>query len=566
MAKTKQEMLRGVNPILPLDEYIPDGEPHVFGDRIYLFGSHDTEGGLRYCAEGEYVGWSAPISDPTAWEYAGVIYDASQDPDYTEGATNDLYAPDVVQGNDGRFYLYYNLVSSGSNASGNDSVRVAVCDTPVGKYEYYGVVRNADGTVHKEYLMGDPAVINDDGVIRLYCGWSLSMVAAAAHSQGAGMENEKEQYRSAGAKGRNEASKPQMPEPGSPAMKQALAPVYQMLFHRGPEETKDLKYPLMGANTMVLLDDMLTVSGEVKRIVPGQFDTPRDSSFYGHAFYEAASIRKIKGKYYFIYSSENSNELCYATSDYPDRDFVYGGTIISNGDVGYQGRKPENRLNMTANDHGSLECVNGQWYIFHHRQTHKSTFSRQACAEKVEILPDGSIPQVECTSMGLREGLLPAEGRFSAAISCVLTNGHMPHCTNTRLEEGLCCVTHEGEERFIADITDGTKIGYKYFDFTGPCRLTLTCSADADGVWEIWTDQEKAAEIGIPAEAATDQAAEIAMVNNETETVSEQARRWKEVSADLELYGKQALYFVYRGAGRAKLLEFELQEVTCGKE
>lgn len=28
------------NPFLPLDEYIPDGEPHVLGDRVYLFGSH----------------------------------------------------------------------------------------------------------------------------------------------------------------------------------------------------------------------------------------------------------------------------------------------------------------------------------------------------------------------------------------------------------------------------------------------------------------------------------------------------------------------------------------------
>ena len=37
------------NPILPLWEYIPDGEPYVFDDpdnpgkkRVYLYGSHDT--------------------------------------------------------------------------------------------------------------------------------------------------------------------------------------------------------------------------------------------------------------------------------------------------------------------------------------------------------------------------------------------------------------------------------------------------------------------------------------------------------------------------------------------
>ncbi len=29
------------NPYLPAWEYIPDGEPRVFGDRIYIYGSHD---------------------------------------------------------------------------------------------------------------------------------------------------------------------------------------------------------------------------------------------------------------------------------------------------------------------------------------------------------------------------------------------------------------------------------------------------------------------------------------------------------------------------------------------
>lgn len=29
------------NPYLPSYEYIPDGEPHVFDGRIYIYGSHD---------------------------------------------------------------------------------------------------------------------------------------------------------------------------------------------------------------------------------------------------------------------------------------------------------------------------------------------------------------------------------------------------------------------------------------------------------------------------------------------------------------------------------------------
>ena len=69
-----------MNPFLPLWEYTPDGEPHIFGDRIYLFGSHDTEGGDRYCSKGDYVGWSAQLDDLSDWRYEGVMYSAEQPP------------------------------------------------------------------------------------------------------------------------------------------------------------------------------------------------------------------------------------------------------------------------------------------------------------------------------------------------------------------------------------------------------------------------------------------------------------------------------------------------------
>lgn len=481
---------QGMNPFLPLSEYIPDGEPHVFGDRIYLFGSHDREGGNRYCEMENYVVWSAPLSDPVQWHCEGEIYHASQDPEFREGAQNDLYAPDVVQGNDGRYYLYYGFNSSASGSSGHNSVHVAVCDTPAGRYEYLGLVRNPDGTPHHRYLMGDPAVMNDDGVIRLYAGWSLSLVAAGAHSHGSGFEGEKKMDASSGQVS-------QLPKPGDPEMNIKLAFLYEILFKRSVDQVRDLEYPLMGANAFELEDDMLTVKAGPYRIIPGQFDTPEDSSFYGHAFYEASSIRKINGLYYFIYSSENSNELCYATSRYPDRDFVYGGTIISNGDVGYHGLKPEDRLNMTANDHGSLENIQGQWYIFHHRQTHRSTFSRQACAEKVSILPDGRIPQVECTSMGFHPGPLETSGTIPAPVCCVLTNGHMPHCTNTILTDDIPYITHQEEERFITGIRSGTRIEYKYFAFEGRTSLRILIRGQGQGCFHIYTGEAHVAEIPV---------------------------------------------------------------------
>lgn len=531
-SKLKKQTL---NPFLPLNVYIPDGEPHVFGDRIYLFGSHDAEGGSRYCQEEDYLCYSAPVTDLSDWHCDGVIYTARQDPNYVEGAENDLYAPDVVQGNDGRFYLYYNMTGNVEKTGFHDLLHVAVCDTPAGRYQYHGFVKNPDGSPYRTYLDADPAVMNDDGVIRLYHGWSLSMVAASAHQAG---ENQ--------GQGGGQDSRPEQMDPTSPEVHAGMPMLYKMLFGRTAEDTKDLKYPLMGANTVELEDDMLTVRGEVQRIVPGQFDTPRDSSFYGHSFYEASSIRKINGLYYFIYSSENSHELCYATSRYPDRDFVYGGTIISNGDVGYQGREGTDRLNMTANNHGSLECVNGQWYIFYHRQTHNGTFSRQACAEPVTIAEDGSIAQVECTSCGLNGGPLKAEGSYPAACACNLTNGHMPHATNTMVNADIPYVTHGDEERFVTNIKEGTLIGFKYFDFAGPVRIAVRSRGTGCGKYIL-----SAGESG-----AGRKLGEIAVVPTEG---------WTNFETAVELQGKSALYLRYEGSGMTELLEIVFSGTEDGE-
>ncbi len=50
------------NPFLPSWEYIPDGEPHVFGDRVYLYDSHDRFNVNNFC-QNDYVCWSAPKDD-----------------------------------------------------------------------------------------------------------------------------------------------------------------------------------------------------------------------------------------------------------------------------------------------------------------------------------------------------------------------------------------------------------------------------------------------------------------------------------------------------------------------
>ena len=60
------------NPYLPLWEHIPDGEPRVFGDRLYVFGSHDLENGHEFC-EQDYVTWSTPCDDLSKWRYGSFI-------------------------------------------------------------------------------------------------------------------------------------------------------------------------------------------------------------------------------------------------------------------------------------------------------------------------------------------------------------------------------------------------------------------------------------------------------------------------------------------------------------
>lgn len=229
------------------------------------------------------------------------------------------------------------------------------------------------------------------------------------------------------------------------------------------------------------------------------------------------------------------NFISIITSPNPDKDFVYGGTIISNGDVGYQGLAQEKRNNMTANDHGSLENINGRWYIFHHRQTHRSTFSRQACAEKVTILSDGSIPQVECTSMGLNPGPLQAEGCYAAPYCCVLTNGAMPYATNTTVNAAIPHITHCGGERFITGIKDGTKIGYKYFRFSGPVRVGIRVRGEGGGVYLLSTD-----------EAGTEEIGRIAVWPSP---------EWAWFETEIDVTGEKAPYLRYNGTGFSELLE-----------
>ncbi|MBQ9120933.1 MAG: family 43 glycosylhydrolase [Clostridia bacterium] len=478
------------NPYLPLSEYIPDGEPHVFGDRVYVYGSHDKEGGDFFCML-DYVTYSASVYDLTDWRYEGVIYRASQDPHYP--AHRYMYAPDVVRGNDGRYYLYYSLAD---RKDCSFLMSVAVSDSPAGPFEFHGYVRYPDGRLLQDGVIFEPGLINDDGRVYLYYGvWY------------------------------------DFDEDPNLTREESIARQMEM-YKKTREEIEQAEGGVMGPMVVELCDDMLTVKAGPKHIFPTVY---RGSSFEEHPFFEASSMRKIGDTYYFIYSTYHQHELAYATSNRPDGGFVFGGVIVSNADIGYKGRKPEDRLNRTGNNHGSIEKINGEWYIFYHRQTHKNDYSRQACAEKIEILPDGSIPQVEITSCGLNGGPLAAKGTYPAVICCNLTNGHMPHghCTDVTLPH----IEYKGGERIVAEIEDGTTVGYKYFAYDGVRAVGVHYrdgAAPATGAFAIRVEDGGEVVARIPLSASAD---------------------WRDAEAAVELSLPSApLYLTYEGKGMAELL------------
>ena len=354
------------NPYLPFWEYIPDGEPRVFGDRLYVYGSHDRAGCDSFCDYKLKV-WSAPLSDLDNWVCHGTAFSTrdfrghSADTDWTD---NELYAPDVVE-KDGKYYLYAYIVG----AKGC----VAVSDRPEGPFRMLSkYIYNID----KHYDDGtfiDPGVlVDDDGRVYIYCGFQGSYMAE------------------------------------------------------------------IDGNDMFTVVDGTYKEG----IIPT--DGP-------HCFFEACSPRKINGKYYLIYSPKKGSCLDYAVSDSPRGPFEYKGTIIDNS-VDFPG----------GNDHGSVAEINGQWYIFYHRMTNGSIMSRRGCAERITILPDGTIPQVEMTSLGFRDSLNPFEVTY-ADTACVLTGG----CMITELDIFT---------RVITEIRDGGVMGWKYFDFgqdEDPCSIRI---------------------------------------------------------------------------------------------
>ena len=492
--------MQAFNPYLPSFEYIPDGEPRIFEGRLYVYGSHDHFNGKDFCI-GDYVTWSAPLDNLGSWRYEGVIYRRNQDPQNKDSKWV-MNAPDVVQGQDGRYYLYYQISRYGT-------VSVAVSSSPSGPFEFYGYVRFKDGhsmgTKPGEVYGFDPGVlVDDDGRVFLYVGFS--------------------------------------PDKG---------------FFRKLMELMKLNFD--GGFGVELESDMLTVKGEPVLVAPGPI-LASGTAFQDHGFYEASSIRKINGLYYFVYSSILSHELCYATSSNPLGPYSFGGTIVSNGDVGFKGHTAAS--NYTGNTHGGMVCLNGDWYIFYHRQTNKQKCCRQGCAEKIKILDDGSIKQVEMTSCGLNKGPLKAKGIYRAYIACNLSSakGTFPYLKSFEKDKEALhpYFTQSGQDRYdnddqyIANMTCGSWAGFKYFNFDSDCKISISIRASnnitktVDGKMEVYTD-------------LSDSPCAVIQVKFGSADVAWQKTRAVELKkTNGALRGVKPLFFVWKGTAPIDFYSFEL--------
>ena len=481
-AETKKSELTTVgNPYLPLWEHIPDGEPYVFDDpdnpgkkRVYIYGSHDDLITM-YCGRNQVV-WSASVDSLNNWRYDGTILvvdkNAKGEPFDSVGTADVLYAPDVTMTTDSTGKKTYWLFPN--DQTGYRNGLIAKSDRPDGPFEVCNWKDDDPNQVTGIYGF-DPAVfVDDDGRIYGYWGFGHSMAAE-------------------------------------------IDPATMCTVKPGTE----------------IVDGM----------IPGYQEQPGNV----FRFFEASSIRKIKDKYVFIYSRFTKDgefglpttnyTLAYCYGDNPLGPWTYGGTIIDGRarDINEQGDTIASAV-AHGNTHGSICEINGQWYVFYHRQTGTDEYARQAMVAPIEVkVEEGKggkveISEGEYNSCGFAlEGLDPFE-RHSAGIACWLTATKpvIHEYPNNKFFGSYVEASYGGEPGMskeealaskgkydapydlryntnrIINNTDGSIVGYKYFNFDAERladeRNLILClnliPEGIDGTIEIMMDRPWASQGG----------------------------------------------------------------------
>ena len=501
------------NPYLPLWEHIPDGEPYVFEDpdqpgkyRVYIYGSHDTRI-TDYCGR-EQVVWSASVDSLNNWRYDGEILAVSKN------AKGEFINKDSLA--DVLFAPDVTLVTDKdgkktyylypNDQHGGRNGLIAKSDRPNGPFEVCNWNKENPNATDG-VLQFDPGVfVDDDGKVYGYWGFGHSMAAEL-----------------------------------DPATMATVKP-----------GTK-------------VVDGMITGFKE-----PGKF-----------RFFEASSIRKIKDKYVFIYSRfteegefglpTTNYTLAYAYSDKPLGPWTYGGTIIDG-----RAREKDEQGNVIAsgnvsgNTHGSICEINGQWYVFYHRQSGLNEFARQAMVAPIEVkVQEGAggkveISEGEYTSEGFAlDGLDPFE-RHSAGICCWYTGPKVAeHKWPNNIFYGSYVETSYGTDNkfaepyslknntnLVVNNTAGSIVGYKYFNFDAlkgrkDVKLLLKLIPEGvDGKITIMIDRPWTSQGG----------KEIGTIELKADMKQEPTETTTSLPALSELTGKHALFFVFSSDTKEKSL------------
>jgi hypothetical protein len=239
---------------------------------------------------------------------------------------------------------------------------------------------------------------------------------------------------------------------------------------------------------------------EYKALYKGQ--DPLDFNFF-----EASSIRQVGNKYVMVFSGYSGKEyglgntnsaLRYAFGDSPLGPWRSGGVLVdSRGVVLDADGSHLITTNAAHNTHGSLQEINGQWYVFYHRPPRGFGFARQAMVAPVKITWDkksvakGGVVKItgydpyikdnvwtaaaadgntytgaEVTSEGFQIFGLPPYQYYSAGIACFMTGGNN---SNEWMQDNHDVWNNSMD---LAGITNGGIVGFKYFGFGGLAAAT----------------------------------------------------------------------------------------------
>ena len=450
------------NPYLPLWEHVPDGEPRVFEDpdqpgkfRAYIIGSHDVNYSA-YCGPDIRM-WSAPVEDLSQWRDEGPIFSW-----FVDGQWDTMYAPDLVEVKDkatGKktYYLYPH------SRGWRRTPMVCKGDRPNGPFKPINLTEDGRQCLPGSLIDFDPSVfienITDKKDKDYNIGFRAYVFYGFQHSTACELDQN------------------------------------TMYSKRPGTELIDPFIPAVSADGR-LLDK---AGSEYKALYKGQ--DPKDFNFF-----EASSIRQVGNKYVMVFSGYSGKEyglgntnsaLRYAYGDSPLGPWRSGGVLVdSRGVVVNEDGSKLITTNAGHNTHGSLQEINGQWYVFYHRPPRGFGNARQAMVAPVKITWDkksvakggkvvitGYDPYkkdnvwtakatdgneytgAEVTSEGFQIFGLPPYDYYSAGIACFM---YGPNSNNWMQDN------HDvwDNSMDLAGIQNGGIVGFKYFGFGGLAQDT----------------------------------------------------------------------------------------------